>query len=104
MISENAIELEAVAVVFYSQQDETAFFEWLKRIPCVLDVFGVGRAIKIRVDRDLVDEESIRELLSLHRRYDVSMRQLVVFDTPAFTNWFRDSRSYWYRSVFSEKR
>jgi len=39
------IELKARATLFFSQLDETAFFEWLKKLPCVSKFEGKGESV-----------------------------------------------------------
>jgi len=94
------IELEASKVWFYSRNDEAAFFEWLKKIPCVRKVEGSGASIYIAVEIENVSDKDLRELLAIFHRYAISMKQLVVFDCDKFASWFRDKRAYWYASVF----
>lgn len=94
------IELEARRVRFFSLGDEDAFFEWLDKLPCVGKYVGLGDALHISINRAAVDEDALRELLALFRRYGVDMKQLRVFDGFEFSEWFRDSRAYWFDAVF----
>jgi hypothetical protein len=96
----NLVELEAKEVVFYSDGDEAAFFEWLGKISAVDGSKGVGRVLHISVARDRVDEEALRELLALFFRFGIDMRQLSVFDSDVFATWFRSPTSYWFKAVF----
>jgi hypothetical protein len=100
MTNEDAIELEAPRVRFYSANDESAFFDWLKKIQCIESCEGHGPVIYLRVKANAVTEDCLRELLSLFRRYEIPMRQLSVFDHEQYSSWFRDKRAYWYASVF----
>jgi len=75
------IELECKKVVFYSPQDESAFFAWIKAIPAVTNVTGQGMSIILTVKSKRISDTSLRELLSLFRRYRISMRQLAQFRT-----------------------
>ena len=86
---------------YYSQGDERAFFEWLKRIPCVTKLVGEGDELHIHVARSKVTLSSLRELIAAFRRYGVSMQQLAQLETATNRKWFRDPSAYWYRSIFN---
>ncbi|MBO3036839.1 hypothetical protein J4764_09300 [Burkholderia pseudomallei] len=92
--------LSAKRVWYYSECDESAFFEWLDKLPCVKRYEGELDVLSIYVDEAKVDESALRELLALFRRYAVEMKQLRVFDRNAFASWFRDPRAYWHAAVF----
>jgi len=94
------VELQASEVSFFSDNDESSFFEWLKKIPCVEHIEGKQATLYITVNMTLVDEECLREFLALFRRFAVPMRQLCVFDRDEFASWFRDRRAYWHEAVF----
>jgi hypothetical protein len=70
------IKIEARSVLYFSQGDESAFFQWLNDIPCVTTIEGRGDVLNIWVDCELLDDESRRELFALFRRYSVDMGQL----------------------------
>lgn len=59
-MSDDAYEIEAVGVVFYSQINESNFFNWLDGIPCVKSRKGYLRTLKISLSADKVDEDNIR--------------------------------------------
>jgi len=100
MTTATTVELKAKATWFFSQLDETAFFEWLKKLPCVSKFEGKGDTLSIRVFESKVDERALRELLALFQRYRIDMKQLGVFDKPDFASWFRNTKAYWHESVF----
>lgn len=99
-MNQKTIGLEATNVRFFSTHDESAFFEWLDKIKCVQKYEGRGSTLHITVNTVAVDEEALRELLALFHRYGIAMQQLITFDRPEFTRWFRDTRAYWYSSIF----
>ena len=103
MTDATIIELEARGVRFFSPYDEKAFFKWLDKLPCVEKYAGRGIAIYISINQEAVDEDALRELLALFRRYGVDMKQLRVFDSSSFAGWFRNSGAYWFDSVFDNK-
>jgi hypothetical protein len=96
----NLIELEATGVRFFSEYDESAFFDWLNKLACVQKYEGHGRTLYITVNSEAVDEDALREFLALFRRYGVAMRQLIAFDRDEFAEWFREECAYWYSEVF----
>ena len=97
------VELAAQCVPYYSAGDEEAFFEWLDKIDCVEGCKGRGDVLLISVNRAELDEEGLRELLALFRRYGVDLRQLRAFDSDGFAAWFRDPEAFWHAQVFGEK-
>jgi hypothetical protein len=98
----SVVELRAENVIYYSQNDEAAFFEWLAKMPCVIKVDGRGHMLFVRVNPVLVDQYNLRDLLALFHRYKIDMKQLVALDRPEFSSWFHDKEKYWYAEVFGE--
>ncbi len=94
------VELEATGVRFFSEYDESAFFEWLNKLACVQKYEGRGKTLYISINSDAVDEDALREFLALFHRYGVAMGQLVAFDRQEFAEWFHEKRAYWYSEVF----
>lgn len=94
------VELQATGVRFFSQGDEAAFFGWLKTLPSIVHIEGHGRTLYIKMDSSAIDEDGLRELLALFRRYGIDLAQLVVFDREDFAEWFRRSDAYWYKDIF----
>lgn len=92
--------MEADSVRFFSQCDESAFFEWLDKLPFVDGYEGRGLTLYITVNMLDIDEGGLRELLALFWRYGLEMRQLALFNRDEFSDWFCDSRAYWYKNVF----
>lgn len=96
------VDLEAVKVRFFSHNDESAFFEWVEKIPSVKDCKGKGLSIFLSINNDEINEYDLRELISLFWRYGISMKQLSIFDREPFSHWFRDENAYWFVKVFGE--
>ena len=96
----NQIVLQAKRVWYYSKNDEAAFFEWLDKLSCVEKYEGEADVLNVHVNETLVDEYSLREILSLFFRYSVDMKQLRVFDKEEFSEWFRNPHAYWFKAVF----
>jgi hypothetical protein len=100
---DNEVVLVAKKIYYFSQFDEAAFFEWLGKLKCVVDVRGELDELFIRVDRKNTDEYDLRELIALFHRYSISKKQLVAFDEPRFESWFKNPQVYWYPEVFQPK-
>jgi hypothetical protein len=98
--SSKKVELEATDVRFLSPGDERAFFGWLDKLSCVDLYEGRGRTLTILVNSAAVDEDNLRELLALFRRYGIGLRQLVSFDRHEFGDWFHNGKAYWYQEIF----
>lgn len=99
-MSATTITLNTLEIVYFSPLDEEAFFEWLDKLPCISRVEGVGCSLYLTVNTDALDEDALRELLALFRRYGINMRVLLAFDRPEFADWFHDQEAYWYGQVF----
>ncbi|WP_156386036.1 hypothetical protein [Devosia sp. Root685] len=85
--------------VYFSQNDETAMFEWLGRIGVVSDVTGEGHNLTICLRRAPTDDQ-LRDLLALFHRYQMNMRPLAALRTAKNESWFSDRSNYWFGSVF----
>ena len=94
--------LKCHETMFYSQLDETLFFDGLKEISAVKKLEGVGSDLLLSVPSRLPDK-ALRELLGLFFRYHVDMRQLAPFLTEKNQLWFHDPEKYWFKKVFSKQ-
>jgi hypothetical protein len=92
--------LNAKRILYFSENDEAAFFEWLDKLSCVQRYEGELDVLHIHIDKTKVDEYELRELISLFRRYEVDLKQLRIFDRAEFESWFRDPCAYWHVPVF----
>jgi hypothetical protein len=89
-------------VVFFHQNDERAFFEWLARISCVENYAGDGgRGLVVRLKRK-PGKDDLWQLLALCHRYGVNMRQLAKFETARNRSWFCDPKMFWHQAVFAD--
>ena len=96
---DDALTLVASTVTYYSQLDETAFFEWLDRLDCVEGYRGGLSDLFITLKRRPAKRD-LRDLLALFFRYGVDMRQLARFETKSNRQWLRDPDKYWHHSMF----
>jgi hypothetical protein len=84
---------------FYSPEDERHFFGWLTDIAGVGTVRGIGRDLHVSL-RSKLSQASLRELLSLYKRYGLPMAALAAFCNASNAHWFRAESAYWHRAVF----
>lgn len=99
------VEIQAVGVFFFSHADERAFLGWLDAMPFVERLDRSGRTLHIFINDLAVDEDGLRDLLALFRRYEVQgLSQLAAFDRDEFAGWFRDKEKYWYEEIFGQDR
>ena len=91
--------LIATSVTYYNRNDETAFFEWLARIPCFERCEGRGRDLFIQLSR-LPTDDDLRELIAFFQRYEIDMRQLARFGAGTDRAWFREPKMSWHKRVF----
>ncbi len=96
------ITLQAKSIGYFSHNDETAFFGWLKAIECVVSIKGTGRILYIEVDSEKFSDEFLRELLALLWRHHVEMRQLAQFASDENRHWFADPIKYWHSKIFDD--
>jgi hypothetical protein len=94
------ITLVATGVIYFSEGDEVAFFEWLRSISCVGQIKGVGRDLNIEIKHSNISNSDLRELIALFHRYSVDSKQLATFARKTNASWFRNKEKYWYQSVF----
>jgi hypothetical protein len=87
--------------VYWSQQDETAFFRWLRSIPGVLGLEGVGQNLVVTLQSKRLSQEALQELIALHTRYNLPMRGLAQFENASNRPWFRSRKAHWYAKVFN---
>ena len=100
---EEPAPLIAGCVCYFHQSDETMFFAWLDRMAVVSGYEGHGDGLHIRLARRPTDDD-LRELVAFHQRYEIDMRQLAVFETPANASWFAALDMYWTDKVFGSAK
>jgi hypothetical protein len=88
------------ACVYLSRSDEALFFAWLKSIPGVVRVEGVGRRLVVTLKSKRLSDVALREMIALHSRYRLPMRALAQFETSKNRRWFRSAQTSWHRKVW----
>jgi hypothetical protein len=100
MNNKGKLDLFLKKVMFYSELDEKFFFEWANAIVGAVNVNGCGDEIVLHLDMHEIDEWSLREIISLHERYKIDMRNLLVFDDGPLRGVLRNSRAYWHEQIY----
>lgn len=86
-------------VGYYSNFDEDAFFEWIKKIKCIEKFEGAGYELYLDLyDRELSSED-IHEIAALFLRYKINMKQLAEF----LTENNKDAFGYYKKEIFGKK-
>ena len=62
--------------VYWSEGDEQAHFDWLRRIPCIHDVKGRGTRLFLSIEAQAMTDQDFRELVAVYRRYGGDLDQL----------------------------
>ncbi len=90
-------------VWFYSEGDETSFFNWTKNITCVADVKGVSDEIHLVIEGTIIPDEDLQELIAVLTRYKIDLSQLAQFKSESNKEWFFDNKeAFWLKQVFGE--
>lgn len=71
-------------LIFYTNLDEIMFFEWIKKISCIIKVQGKGRELYLSIDKRLLSDQDIRYLKGLFIRYNFENSK--VLDTLQLNN------------------
>jgi hypothetical protein len=87
---------------FYSPRDEEAFFHWLRSIPGVRRITGTPSGLQVSLRSSNLSEPALRELIALHWRYRLPMRDLRAFKTAKNATWFHEPAGYWFEAVFGK--
>jgi hypothetical protein len=101
--ADSMLKLEIECLRFYSRLDEDAFFSRLSKTSGVVSVEGFLRTINVSVDPSAVDEDGMRELISLFQRYGIDMHQLRELETKEFSTWMRNRSAYWFKSMYPDQ-
>jgi hypothetical protein len=72
-------------VVYFSQGDENAFFNWLNNIKVVRKWHGAGDSLFLHVPRH-VSALGYRELDAFFRRYKIDRKQLAQLSSKAMSS------------------
>jgi hypothetical protein len=96
------IKLVCKRVTFYSQNDETAFFEFLDRIKAISKWEGVGDEVHLYLPRVMISNTSLRDLLAVFYRYKIDMVQLQPLIINRKEERYKNKKAFWYKRVFGK--
>ena len=91
-------------IIYYVQNDEDAFFEWIKKINCITKFTGAGDELYLHIASKNISAQNLYELIGLFYRYKTDMKQLQIFLNAKNKAWFHNKKMYWYRRVFGVDR
>jgi len=91
-------------VMFYSENDELIFFEWISRIKGIKRWQGVSDEIHLFLPKSTVSATCLKDLTALFFRYKINMRQLQQFVNTKNKQWYMDKNKYWYEEVFGNPK
>jgi hypothetical protein len=95
------IYLTCKRVKFYSNKDEDAFFEWIKKIECIEKFEAAGDELYLDIASKELHDHDLRDLLALFFRYNIDMKQLQRFLTEDNRKWFFENKKmYWRQKVW----
>ncbi|WP_162898973.1 hypothetical protein [Ralstonia solanacearum] len=96
------MEIEIELTSFYSSGDESRFFKGLEEISAIKGFAGSGRGLRVSLDMRSLGQESLRDLIALLWRYQISLEPLALLAQRKKFIWLQDKRSYWHKSMFGE--
>lgn len=78
-MNNNKIILICKGVLFYSENDENAFFEWIKKFEHIERFWGKGNELYLEFANNDISIDKLIELTALFARYKIDLNQLAVF-------------------------
>jgi len=95
------IKLVCKNVKFYFEKDETAFFEWIKKIKCIDYTSAVGDELYLHIKEKEISDDNLRDLIGLFCRYKIDMKQLQIFLNANNKEWFYGSpKGFWHKRIW----
>jgi len=89
--------------MFYSQTDESLFFQWIDSILPVVDSDGRLEELYLYLPSYHIPSRDLWELLALFYRYSIDMKQLRCFLNDDNREWFYEGqKGFWFDKVFGE--
>jgi hypothetical protein len=64
---------------FYTHDDEELCFQWIEKISCIEEYFGVGRELHLHIVSKNISTNDLLNLMGLFARYKFDTKQLTVF-------------------------
>jgi hypothetical protein len=92
-------QLVCDSVEYFSQGDETAFFNWLNSIECIEKIEGFGTELELTISSQIITDENLRDLIAIFLRYKVDLKQLLIFETNENSYWFKNKSAFWHKGL-----
>lgn len=73
---------------FYTENDETLFFEWIHKIKSIKQVKGIGKELHLFIVSNYIPNDDLLDLIGLFNRYKFDIKQLKVFMNEDNKEWF----------------
>lgn len=89
---------------FFAHEDEDAFFEWIKKIPCITHIRGELDVINICIASKKIRREELGSIVGLFRRYKVDVQQLEVLVNNKNLGFFAWSKKHYSINVYPAGR
>lgn len=64
---------------FYTETDEALLFQWLKTVPCITTIQGIGKELQLHINNSMVSHDDLLNLIAIFDRYKFDSNQLLVF-------------------------
>lgn len=80
MIINKEIIIVCSPLSFYTEHDEELFFKWIKKIKCIKEYKGIGKALHLHIKSNAISNNDLLDLFGLFDRYKLNeAEQLRVF-------------------------
>jgi hypothetical protein len=84
------IILVCTPLLFCTPNDESLFFEWLKKIKCIEKCIGVGNELHLYILSKKIKNNDLLELMGVFRRYNFDLNQLKIFMNSKNKKWLEE--------------
>ncbi len=98
------MEIQIGLTPFYSMGDERRFFQGLEEVAALKNVVGSGRDLFLNFDMRLLGQETLRDLIALLWRYQISIEPFALLAERKKFAWLRDEQAYWYKNMGEKKK
>ena len=91
-------------IVFLNNHDEEAFFEWIKKIPCIGRYYASKNKIYLEIVSNVIFWNDIKNIMGLFYRYNIDIEQLKQFlDNKEKKRYFKYRNASWHSNVWPIK-
>ena len=91
-------------VIFYSQNDESAFFEWINKMKFVDRFSQAYDELYLHISKENLKDDELNDLIAFFYRYKIRrMKQLAAFLNEKNRKWFYENKDkYWHKKIFGD--